>query len=90
MKNLVLAAAISTLPAALHAQDGTSDNPDKAAEIVVTAAAVAKLDVPLAETPQNVTVITQQAFERQNADERRGNPALHTVRAGRAFGTVGL
>ncbi|WP_430387766.1 TonB-dependent siderophore receptor [Blastomonas fulva] len=67
MKNLVLAAAISTLPAALHAQDGTSDNPDQAPEIIVTAAAVAKLDVPLAETPQNVTVITQEAFERQNA-----------------------
>jgi iron complex outermembrane receptor protein len=67
MKNLFLAAAVSTLPAALHAQDGTSDNPDKSPEIVVTAAAVAKLDVPLSETPQNVTVITQQAFERQNA-----------------------
>lgn len=63
MKNLVLAAAISTLPAALYAQDGTSDSPDKAPEIIVTAAAVAKLDGPLAETPQNITVITELVFD---------------------------
>lgn len=67
MENVILAAAISTMPAALHAQEATASDEDKAGEIVVTATAIAKLDVPLAETPQNITVITQDAFERQNA-----------------------
>jgi iron complex outermembrane receptor protein len=67
MKIIALAAAISKLPAALHAQEDKASEPDEAADIVVTATAIAKLDVPLAETPQNITVITQDAFERQNA-----------------------
>lgn len=67
MKTIVLAAAISTLPTTLHAQESSKSGSDQAEDIVVTATAVAKLDVPLAETPQNITVITQQAFERQNA-----------------------
>ena len=67
MKTIVLAAAISTLPTTLHAQESSKSDSDQAEDIVVTATAVAKLDVPLAETPQNITVITQEAFERQNA-----------------------
>ncbi|MCG6119017.1 MAG: TonB-dependent siderophore receptor, partial [Blastomonas sp.] len=48
-------------------QEAGNRDPDSATDIVVTATAVAKLDVPLAETPQNITVISQEAFERQNA-----------------------
>lgn len=59
MKNLVLAAAISTMPA----QGGPKSDPDKAEKSIVTAAAVAKLDVSLAETRQNITVITELVFD---------------------------
>ncbi len=59
MKNVVLAAAISTMPA----QGAPKTDPDKAEKIIVTAAAVAKLDVSLAETPQNITVITELVFD---------------------------
>ena len=67
MKNIVLAAVISAIPTALQAQDGNKADRDDAADIVVTATAIAKFDVPFAETPQNIAVITQDTFERQNA-----------------------
>jgi len=67
MKKLLLAPAALFAPATLHAQNAANDGREPAPEIVVTSSAVAKLDVPLSETPQNVTIIDQAMFERQNA-----------------------
>ncbi len=67
MKSIALTAAISALPASPYLQETTRSSPSDAEEIVVIATAITKLDVPLAETPQNITIIPQEAFQRQNA-----------------------
>jgi len=88
VKKIILAAVISAVPTALQAQEGSKADQDNAADIVVTATAIAKLDVPLAETPQNITVIMQDAFGRQNATSveeiLRYVPSVQAELAGRS------
>ena len=88
MKNILSAAAVPTLPNALLAQAGNQSAAERTEEIVVTATAVAKLDVPLAGTPQNITAITQEPFECQNVTSveeiLRYVPAVHAEISGRS------
>jgi len=88
MKNILSAAAVPTLPNALPAQAGNQSAAERTEEIVVTATAVAKLDVPLAGTPQNITVITRETLECQNATSveeiLRYVPAAHAEISGRS------
>lgn len=87
LKTLALSAATAALLTSVsHAQEEDAEQVEET--VIVTGTALSKLDVPLSETPQNISIIDQEQFELQGAtsieEALRYTPAFQGENAGRS------